>query len=220
MPVAIRVQAVFQGGSGLPEDRFVNTFHFASATNQPYAENALACRNAVEGFFVSPHGGEAAIGAHLSPYVGRAFTVTSYNLLDAPGERLPTTQAATLPASTADGLPEEVAICLTLRGAPPVTPRRRGRIYIGPLCDNNGIIVYANTTTPARPKMTSSASITAALGASFTYLKNVVTADTAWCIRSTTPTENFVPIVDGYVDNAFDTQRRRGPDPDFRFFTS
>jgi hypothetical protein len=32
-----------------------------------------------------------------------------------------------------------------------------------------------------------------------------------WCIRSTTPSENFVPIVGGYIDNAFDTQRRRGP---------
>lgn len=219
MPVAIRVQAVFQGGSGLPEDRFVNTFHFASDVNQPYAENAVLCRESVLGFFQDAHGGEAAIGTYLSPYVSRTFSITSYNLLDAPGERIPTTDTATLPATAAVGLPEEVAICLTLRGAPPVTPRRRGRLYIGPLVDNNGVIVSANTTTPARPKMTSSASITAALGAAFTYVKTRPGV-TPWCIRSITPTENFVPIVDCYIDNAFDTQRRRGPDPDFRFFAS
>jgi hypothetical protein len=37
-----------------------------------------------------------------------------------------------------------------------------------------------------------------------------------WSIRSITPVENFVPIVAGWIDDAFDTQRRRGPDPSFR----
>jgi hypothetical protein len=32
-----------------------------------------------------------------------------------------------------------------------------------------------------------------------------------WVIRSTVPLENFIQVTNGHIDNAWDTQRRRGP---------
>jgi hypothetical protein len=37
-----------------------------------------------------------------------------------------------------------------------------------------------------------------------------------WSIRSSVPTENFVPVVAGWMDNSFDTQRSRGTDATVR----
>lgn len=216
---SLRCQAVFQGASGLPEDRFVNTFHFTWVTGDSYLDMVAAATAKVDDFYTASPGTEAAIGSYLSPYVNRAFVVKGYDLSLPPGEREPFEWPSTLPATTATGLPEEVAICLTIRGAPPVTPRRRGRIYIGPLSDTTNVIVPASTGGPARPKVTSSNSVTEAILESAAALAGGPGLP-VWSIRSVTPTENFVLVNDGYIDNAFDTQRRRGPDPDFRNFFS
>lgn len=205
----VRVMAVFQGASNLPEDRCVNVFHFHDPTNLPYEPAAGVCRDRVRDFYLEIVLGVSAVGAYLSQWLNRDFEVTSYNMLQNPGEREPTTDIHTLPTITSMGLPEEVAIVGTLLGSPPSTPRRRGRIYIGPLRD--GVQEGGDESGPCRPNPAVTLAITSACSA-----LAVTVADTPWCIRSVTPTENYVPIVGGYVDNAFDTQRRRGPDPSDR----
>jgi hypothetical protein len=207
--------AIFQGGSNLPEDRFINVFHFHDPTILPYDPAAAVCIQRVRDFY-EDEALAPALGQNISPYVSRSYLLQAYNLLEPVGERVPTVEVGTLPATTADGLPEEVAVCLTLQGAPPVTPRRRGRLYIGPLTDFSTNYTPANTSTPARPNITPGSSLGATLAERAAALA-IQSADTPWCIRSTVPTENFVPIVGGYIDNAFDTQRRRGPDPTTRF---
>jgi hypothetical protein len=207
--------AIFQGGSNLPEDRFINVFHFHDPTLLPFQPAAEECITRVRGFYTT-EGTAPALGQNISPYVSRTFTLQAYDLLQPVGERVPVVDTGTLGATTADGLPEEVSVCLTLQGAPPVTPRRRGRLYIGPLTDFSTNYTPANTSTPARPNIVGGSSLGATLAERAGALA-ISTADTPWCIRSTTPTENFVPIVGGYIDNAFDTQRRRGPDPTTRF---
>lgn len=207
--------AVFQAESNLPEDRFVNTFHFHDATILPYDPAAAEAIARVESFYNDIALGSNTLGSLLSPWVKRTFSLQAYNLLLPPGEREPTIVTADLPAQGGVGLPEEVAVCLTLEGAAPVTARRRGRLYFGPLLDNPGTMVGATASGPARPPLTGGSSVGLALTSAASVLASS-TFTLKWCIRSTTPSENYVPIVGGYVDNAFDTQRRRGPDPSTR----
>jgi hypothetical protein len=112
-------------------------------------------------------------------------------------------------APTGTTLPTEVALCLSFQGlkaAGAPQARRRGRVYIGPLDEA--------TNTDGRPSTTViSAIVTAA-----TTLSSAVTALGAgyeWGIWSVTD-QHFVPAIDGWVDNSWDTQRRRGVDPNSR----
>lgn len=86
-----------------------------------------------------------------------------------------------------------------------VQARRRGRIYIGPL--------KTTTSTNGRPNSTAITTLATASSALGIDLNAV--ADTTWCVWSPT-SGTAVPITDGWVDNAFDTQRRRGWDPTSR----
>lgn len=207
--------AVFQGGSGLPEDRFINTFHFHDPTLLPYDAAAQNCRDRVEDFYLTTFTG-GSIGMHMSVYVNRPFQLISYNMLLPAGERTPTAQGAVLPSPiNTDGLPEELAVCLTIRGVPPWTPRRRGRVYLGPWADSPNVLDPASTAAPARVESGVAANITDIILARAAALADD-TESMRWCIRSSVPTENYVVVDSGYVDDAFDIQRRRGPDATLR----
>lgn len=199
----IRAQVVLQGGTNIPEDRFINVFHFNApgslSLEAPGIADALASFYGATG---TPGAGNGA-GIYLSQFVLRPFTIRLYDLAD-PEPRVPIVRSYTLPtypSSTNGDLPEEVAIVLSLRGAPPVTRSRRGRVYIGPL--NANVRDDATTAVPTRP----SGAVQTSLA---TYAGALLTARPDWCIWSPT-TSIMVPVVGGHIDNAFDTQRRRGP---------
>lgn len=215
-----RVMFIGQGASGLPEDRFVNTFHFWDAATHDPAK-LEAAMDAVENFYLGMGTGMFGrtnnVSKYLSPYLNRNAELRGYNLDEAgtgPGTgnpRTPTIRTMALGAAgAAAGLPEEVAVCLSYSGAPPAGPRRRGRIYLGPLVTT--VLDAATSAVPARPNTTFIQNLKIA-GAE---LAANVGPSPRWCIRSTVPDENFVPIAFGYVDDAFDTQRRRGVDPTSR----
>lgn len=214
----VRVMAVFQGGSNLPEDRFVNTFHFSTHPGVAvppvgvltFEEAKVTACTRVRAFYQDANV-EGALGMVLSPYIQRIWNIQAYDLELPPGERTPYVETGNLGAVSHGGLPEEVAICATLQGAPPVTPRRRGRLYIGPLGDVTNVIDPASSTEPARPEDTGASAIVRMINEKCKTLAELDVTSLMWCIRSVTPSENFVQIVSGYVDNAFDTQRRRGP---------
>lgn len=205
MASIIRAMAVFQGKSGFAEDQFVNTFHFLG--DGTYDEDAILAADHVGKFYenVTDPVQFNAIGGFLSPWIERDYLIKTYDL-SIPPIRVPTNWPHTLPAAiSANGPPEESAVCLTLHGSvPPASARRRGRLFIGPLC-NTGIV---QSTTAARSGV--STDIIAALTVAAAGLADRPLL--TWVIRSTKPTVNYVPIVGGYVDNALDTQRRRGPD--------
>ncbi len=100
-------------------------------------------------------------------------------------------------------LPSEVALCLSFHGArTPGFPqaRRRGRIYFGPLSSS------ANSS--GRPI---AALVTAMANAATTFKANIEALGTGtewavWSVADQAP----VDITGGWVDNVFDTQRRRG----------
>jgi hypothetical protein len=207
---------VGQGGSLLPEDRFVNVFHFHDPTLLPPDPAGVTCTDIVRRFYTLSTTGGNSVSTFISNYVSRTAKLIWYNLLESE-PRIPHEEALTLAPALTSGAPEEVAVCLSYQGAPPVTPRRRGRIYIGPLSNSTSCIAPATTTTPAKPADASAPQLVNTLvAAADRMMAEAVTAGLPWCIRSTVPTENFVPIVSGHVDNAFDTQRRRGPAPTAR----
>lgn len=130
--------------------------------------------------------------------------VKIYNRQDAP-PRTPVTDANwNLPAApTANPCPPEVALCLSFQGAPESgvsQARKRGRIYFGPnrtpSIDTNG-----------RP---TADLINALVGWGQDLLDASDTAtDWTWTVYSSS-TGDSVPVTNGWVDDEFDTQRRRG----------
>lgn len=194
--------AIFQGGSALPEDRYVNTFHFLSPS--AYATDSPLIATAIDAFY-SVVNLNNAVGTYLSPYVSRDYEIRTYDMDDA-SPRVPTIYEHQLPAVSINGplgtIPEEAAVCLSYHAIPPVTARRRGRIYIGPLC--GAALQAATDSAPSRV----SGALVNALNASAVVL---VDSGLGWCVYSPTA-DTWSVIVAGWTDNAFDTQRRRGAD--------
>ena len=108
---------------------------------------------------------------------------------------------ASAPSGTA--IPEELAVCLSFQGirtAGYAQARRRGRIYVGPF---DGTALTATRPTPA---------LITAMGTAAATLKSSVGAiggTSAWTVWSPTDAAS-VEVNDGWIDNAFDIQRRRG----------
>jgi len=201
-----RVMAVFQAFTNLPEDRFVNTFHFSDPFN-----SEIEVMSAVHDFYEGDRPSTKPLADHLSPTILRPYEIKVYNLAD-PEPRVPEIFAQTLPdrpLQSSTGVPEEVAICVSYHGAPPRTARRRGRIYFGPLGSTGEEVFPASSAAFTRvPDPLITDLIDAA--------EQLIAAGVGWCVRSTVPAENFVPITGGWVDNRFDTQRRRGPEVSLR----
>jgi hypothetical protein len=106
-------------------------------------------------------------------------------------------------APSGNPLPSEVAICLSMQGPRSAgfpQARRRGRVYIGPLADGNN--------TAGRPTAASST----ALANNVLTLKNTINAlpsGASLAVWSGVDSA-AVEVTNGWIDNAFDTQRRRG----------
>lgn len=105
-------------------------------------------------------------------------------------------------APTGDSLPQEVALVLSFQGSRSAgfpMARRRGRIYVGPL--------KSTTSTDGRP---TSGVISGLVTAAEEFGDDIkAIPGHQWCVWSTVDAD-MVPIVSGWVDNAWDTQRRRG----------
>jgi hypothetical protein len=117
-------------------------------------------------------------------------------------------------AGVSSALPTEVALCLSFQGQRTSglpQRRRRGRIYLGPFSAN------ANTTTNGRPLGALQTIIRdAALVLLNAHNGGVGTAQWVVISQADTPGMQTVYVTDGWVDDAWDTQRRRGVKPSLR----
>lgn len=184
--------------TNIPEDCATNTFYFSSvATLDNAALAVLATR--LDTFY-------AAIDTYLSPIVSNTLgTFKFYDMADPE----PRTPKLTLPMAPllvgSSGMAEEVSVCLSYYATPvsgESAARRRGRIFLGPLAGN--VLTAASTTSFSQPATAMRSAVASAAA---------VLADQSepvqWCVYS--PTDQIARrIVGGWVDNAFDTQRRRG----------
>ena len=108
-------------------------------------------------------------------------------------------------APSGQALPGEIALCLSFQGVRSAgfpQARRRGRVYIGPLstaCNSGGRPIAAVMT---------------AMGTAAATLRSqaaVISGTGGWAVWSVTDAAP-VEVDNGWIDNAFDVQRRRGVD--------
>jgi hypothetical protein len=115
------------------------------------------------------------------------------------------------PRTLIGGLPDEVACCLSYRHFPydaGINPQsQRGRIYFGPLNPDafEGSGGGDEWNTPPRP----ATAFKNILAAAASDLEDANDADNTWIVYSRVLDQGFA-VTDGWIDNAFDTQRRRG----------
>lgn len=193
--------------TGLPADVSVNTFWTSGGTD-PEAQAATAFA-ALVNFYTEPQSTGDTVGYFLSAYISRednVCSVRSYDWTD-PEPRAPRHVGTfTLPtAGNLTSLPFEVALCLTFQGenASGINQqRRRGRIYLGPL--GGGSVVMGSNVPPAPSATFMTTVADAAEG-----LSAALSAPAAqWVVHSRVSSNN-APVVGGWIDNEFDTQRRR-----------
>jgi hypothetical protein len=194
-------QVTLEHDSALPEDRSINTFA-ADISAVDEAGGLAAWHSALNTFY-------QGVDGFLSSALSGLGTIKSYRRTD-PKPRVPilTTDITITPGTNV--APAEVALCVSfqaVRVAGLSQARRRGRIYLGPL---HSTILDSST---GRPVTTSVASIVAAADALVTASK----AATLWKWSVWSEVNQQGREVDnGWVDNAYDTQRRRGLRPTTR----
>lgn len=156
--------------------------------------------------------GALPLQSFLAPWIDDDNAVVRFAFIEATTglQQGPTIQQPfplTVPAAE-QGLPAEVALCISwaadLGGGS--IRRRRGRTYIGPL---NVDALAEDATNYARP---SSGVLTSLATAGGEYLADSV-ADDAWLAVIYSRADQEMKLINrGWVDNEFDTQRRRGAD--------
>lgn len=215
----IRAQITFQGASGSPDDRYVNNLAFEGSN---LVADLADLHTAITNFYTDvPTGGTSSIIGLMSEQVAAdGHQIRYYDLAVAPPSLPILIEELVLPvAPTADGYPEEVAWCMSFRGAPvagnntgpgPHLPaRRRGRIYIGPLAE----VVGVNGVPSVRPDMALADDVL--LSADDTLGASLLANGYEWGVWSPTDAALY-PVQLVWMDNAFDTQRRRGAAPNAR----
>lgn len=197
----IRAQVILKTADAIPENFVSNSWCFRLDAS---AGSGAVLTPILKAFYDS-------LVSYYSPVITQNGHEIKYSLLPGVMPNYPyDTDVFNLGAAPAGGkLPDELAVVLSFQGlkaAGAPQARRRGRLYIGPLDT-----AAATDNRPATAFLT-------AMGNAATTLKAAVTAvggTAAWCIWSVADQAEVV-IDNGWIDNAFDVQRRRGVLPTSR----
>lgn len=194
----IDAMVILQGATNRPDDRFINTLHFSSSTiAQSWSDFADEIGDDLVDLWkaldIYPTQGEGALTG--------AVEVRLYNPADAK-PREPKIYTGTATWSSGPAGPGEVALCLSFRGARNL-PRHRGRIFLGPL--RNGYTGAYRPISDLQDQL-----VTLAQG-----LSDLGSPAVDWQVVSRVGgTRERVQHV--WIDNEWDTQRRRGALPTTR----
>lgn len=220
----LRALCTIPMASALPADAVVNTWYFGvpdGDETETYIETNV--EPSLKAFY-------AAIDEYYANNTATTnATVTWYDMSE-PEPRVPIVEnnlGMTQKGSSAQGnLPSELAVVMSFHGAyvsGTNRQRQRGRIYVGPL--HAGIGAGASGTDYSRP---GSAFVTALRNAGNTLMGAASGSGGAftWIVRSANARDNSdpeipynerplltptgYPVVGGWVDDAWDVQRRRG----------
>lgn len=193
---AVKAQVVLKTVDNVSENFVSNTFCFDGP--DPISE-VTGIMSALTAFYNSVGTNLLGVGITAGPHEVKFY--------DMPGVKpnYPVfTGALTLSGAPGGAiLPPECALVLSFQGQKaPGFPqrRRRGRIYIGP--------IKASLNTDGRPTSSAVSSL-AAYGANLRTAINALPGSTQWSVWSTVD-QQAVAVNDGWVDNEWDTQRRRG----------
>lgn len=232
-----RTTNAFHSVTGLPQDDCLTTYHWETDEGAYSAVTAAALNGHVAAAWetVNPPG-TSKPSTWISPEISRVIKPTCKTYGISGGSPLAVNDWLAMTASSFDqGMPSEVAMCLSynadltgiLEEAPddpdadtrPERPaaRRRGRIYVGPL-----ILTCATATEPVRPVSTLMNDLLG-LGVGLATISDptLTAVNARWVVHSDSgfAGANY-EITRVSVDDAFDTQRRRGVDRGTRLFAS
>lgn len=188
-------QVIIRTADAIPANYITNTFSLDIANALPDLTAATA---AFKKFYDAINGPlfplNVSQNGHMIKYVLRGQPEPNYPQLEQ------MFNLAVAPAG--DSLPSEVALCLSFQaerigGLPQA--RRQGRVYLGP--------IDVSSNTNGRP----TATLVNAIAGAAAVLKDDIEAigATFWDVYSTV-NGTGAHVSTGWVDNAFDTQRRRG----------
>lgn len=198
-----QVQVELRTQTGIPADNIINTFAFQWVGGG--APNFEALVGLIDAFYND-------VGTDILSNVisqgNNAHQVKVYDLMD-PSPRPPVHIAQFTQTGGTNPFPAEVAICASFQGLQEAgysQARRRGRVFIGPLRQ-----ATSQAGSDGYPRVAGSARD--AIATACTNLQeNGATADWVWCVWSRADDQLYY-VHDGWIEDEFDTQRRRGPGP-------
>jgi hypothetical protein len=219
----LKVSAHFPFTTGLPEDVAINTFWFHTVDEESTVQEKTTAGAAVQQFFTTTTSTGDGVLKYMSEVIDPGTDVAYVRLVDvdpATGEEInPAGYGGfTLNAPTVASMPQEVAVCVSFQqsgvaiGA--ARARRRGRVFIGPLNIN---ALEEDTNKAGRPHEDFIATLVAAGARMIESCQDgLLDGDPCpWSVYSRAASQMY-EITDGWVDNEFDTQRRRGLTPTAR----
>lgn len=204
----VLARCTLRAATGLPRDDCINSFYFETIANTEET-------NTIIGDLLSEfYSLVTSSGNSVSSYINDTIIRTEglfIELIDDPETppNVPFAQAAfDLEPTSATPLPQEVACCLTYTTVDYLTAsnpgRHRGRVYIGPLSVDAGS--DSGVMWPSRPNSTFRDTLRAA---ATRMLDDSALTEVIWVMWSRSD-GLFPQIGGGWVDNEWDTQRRRG----------
>lgn len=209
-----QVRAVIPLRSGLPQDVSVNTWSIVGPDTEGGRDAIMTALNR----FYTETGDTpttAAVGTYLGPQVRRSPGLSRFEMyvVDlASGEtgspiRIDNWVVPVGPLSADLCLPNEVAVCTSFASGAPAgvnAARRKGRVYIGPLTKT----VVTNDPITFQPRLTD-AFVASLVNSTERLHEELIAAGAQLCVWSRADAAMY-PVVRGWVDLEFDTQRRRG----------
>jgi hypothetical protein len=211
---------VYKARTGLPRDACVNTWSFKSDV-LPAGDLITQAMANLQTIYTTVYNGVQSVEAYLSNVLEDdansvemlGYDVTAHLDGSVTGPPLRTENQQRGNSQAIDNLPSEVAGCLSFRTAgafaegPPAGPRlaarHRGRVYFGPL---NLAALQQDVAQELEPVL--NPDFIAAL-TGMAQADDINTGNVVWSVWSRANAA-MGAVFSGFVDNEFDTQRRRG----------
>jgi hypothetical protein len=213
---------------GIPSDVSEMVYHFSAPTESDPAAVCADINTAFTNIYNDAQEGMAGpLGQALSRVVDRTKCLTAFwSATDGTVRHFEPLPSIELPVAAADtgsyDMPLQVALCCSFSGpvayntdgtvADVSAGRKRGRIFFGPLIGETAVNSDSGYPIPQTTFINT-------LSAAHAYLQSLSGSDHTWGVLGRPHTSNssdphtrvavFTPITAGWVDNRWDTQRRR-----------
>lgn len=215
MPPRFIAQVSLERDGAIPEDVIVNSWHFEGDDNTAFETDRARWDDLAPGLTSRLVTFYQSLGVGWAQTLSGNGEVKLYDFSDAK-PRIPRYQEPFVFTPGTSAQPGEVALCLSFSaaaeaGANPA--RRRGRVFLGPLSASSTVVMTegADARPPAAFRQSViDAALVMATGVADAARLAIFSPRTL--ALGGTVDEAWNDAVNLWVDNAFDTQRRRGAD--------